>query len=158
MKTQLGIEITGIATAVSNNWTPISSFHEMDEKTVAKFIKNTGVKGRYNASEKQTTSDFCFAAAENLLRTKKIDRNRINALILVTQSPDYKSPASACVLHGRLGLSENCLAFDINLGCSGFTSSLATIGSILANQAEKGGGFSSVVMRRYFCKSKNWLQ
>ena len=133
MNTTLNIEVISIAAAVSNNWTPVMLTQDMDERTLAKFTKNTGVKGRYNAGLKQTTSDLCFVAAKEIIEKKNIDKNNIGALILVTQTPDYKSPASACVLHGRLGLNENCLAFDINLGCSGFTSSLAVAGSLLAS-------------------------
>ena len=153
MRTQLNVKISGISAAVSNNWTPISSLqNSMDEKTIAKFMKNTGVRGRYNSGANQTTSDLCFVAAEKLIEVKKINKKDIGALLLVTQSPDYKSPASACVLHGRLGLDEDCIAFDVNLGCSGFTTSLATAGCLLSNIVHScvckgGGGTSPLAMR-----------
>jgi 3-oxoacyl-[acyl-carrier-protein] synthase-3 len=39
---------------------------------------------------------------------------------MVTQTPDYFQPSTAAYLHGVLHLTENCAAFDVNLGCSGY--------------------------------------
>ena len=39
---------------------------------------------------------------------------------MVTQSPDYLLPSTACVVHKHLGLSDECAAFDLGLGCSGY--------------------------------------
>lgn len=44
----------------------------------------------------------------------------VDALIFVSQTPDYRLPATACTLHSDLGLSRATIAFDINLGCSGY--------------------------------------
>lgn len=127
-----GIKIAGIAAAVSNKWSSLFEVSDEPEKEIQKFIKNTGVEGRYDAGEKQTTSDFCFAAAEALLKEKGISKEDIGVLIFVTQSADYGIPATACVLQYRLGLSKSCIAFDVNLGCSGFTYGITIAGSILA--------------------------
>lgn len=123
--------IAGMAAAVSNNWESLYDISEESEELIKKFVKKTGVEGRYAASEKQTTSDFCFAAAEKLLSEKKIDKNDIGVLVYVTQTSDYSLPATACVLQNRLGLSKDCLAFDVNLGCSGFTYGITVAGSLL---------------------------
>ena len=59
-------------------------------------------------------------------------------LVFVTQTPDYRIPATACVLQKRLGISNDCLAFDVNLGCSGFSCGLNIASSILqASNATK---------------------
>lgn len=114
------IKIAAVATAVSTKWTPVEEFiSEPDEKNIAKFKKNTGVEGRYDAGPKQTTADFCYAAALKVMEHKNIKQEDIGLIVLVTQSADYKIPATACVLHERLGLSEDCMAFDVNQGCSG---------------------------------------
>lgn len=59
-------------------------------------------------------------AATKLLESLSISRDSIDALVFVTQSPDYFCPASACYLHGQLGLSQTCLSFDINQACAGY--------------------------------------
>lgn len=125
------LKITAIAAAVSKDWMSLADYSQEDPQIIKKFIKKTGVEGRYNAGIKQTTSDFCYAAAEEILNKKNINREEIGILVFVTQTSDYFLPATACVLHKRLGLSKDCLAFDVNLGCSGFTYGLNIVSSLL---------------------------
>lgn len=132
-----GIKIAGIAAAVSDNWESISdvlgTMNEEDRALAEKFTKNTGVKGRYNAGKYQTTSDFCYAAAKKILEDKNIDPKDIGILVFVTQTHDYPLPATACVLQDRLGLSQDCIAFDVNLGCSGFSHGISIVSSLMKN-------------------------
>ena len=60
-------------------------------------------------------------------------------LVFVTQTADYGIPATACVLQERLGLSKDCMAFDVNLGCSGFSYGLNIVSSLLNNSNAKIG-------------------
>ena len=60
-----------------------------------------------------------------------VDRSSIGALLFVTQSPDYFLPTTACLLQDRLGLPKHALAFDINLGCSGFVYGLGVAASLI---------------------------
>lgn len=125
------VRVVGIAAAVSNVWESIRDVSNESESLILKFKKMTGVEGRYAANLKQTTSDFCFAAANRLLEEKHINRTQIGILVFVTQTSDYDIPATACVLQNRLGLGKDCLAFDVNLGCSGFTYGVTIAGSLL---------------------------
>ena len=125
------IKIASIAAAVSNDWTSLLDSSDEDPSIIKKFIKKTGVEGRYNAGIKQTTSDFCYAAAKKIIEEKNIDRSKIGILVFVTQTPDYGIPATACVLQDRLGLPKDCIAFDVNLGCSGFTYGLNIVSSLM---------------------------
>jgi len=73
---------------------------------------------------------------------------------LVTQSPDYVLPTSACILQDRLGLSKKCMAFDINLGCSGFIYALSIVGSLIeSGVAKKGLILCSDTYTKYIDKS-----
>lgn len=131
------VQIVGIASAASSHWQPLEeavvSYGIEDGFDVEQFKKNTGVKGRYLAGDYQTTSDFCYAAADELLGHFGVDRKEVGILIFVSQMPDYDQPATACVLHKRLELSQNCIAFDINQGCSGFVYGLNTASALLQN-------------------------
>lgn len=133
------VKIIGMAAAVSPKWDSIEELAGENDNTVKKFIRKTGVSGRYSASPKQTTSDFCFAAAQRLLDEKQIDRNDVGLLVFVTQTPDYRIPATACLLQERLGLPHNCICFDVNLGCSGFVYGLNVAASLLSHSAAKYG-------------------
>lgn len=134
-----GIRICGISAAVSNHWMPLMELAktEEEEKVIRKFIRKTGVEGRYNAGVHQTTADFCYAAARKLLEKKKVNLADIGVLVFVTQSSDYILPATACLLQHRLGLNEDCVAFDVNLGCSGFTCGLNIAASLLQSSNKK---------------------
>lgn len=135
------LAIKGIAAAVPTKWESLSDRYAEREGQafVDKFTKKTGVTGRFRAGEKQTTADLCFAAAENLLNTKGISRDEIGVVVLVTQTGDYICPCGAEVLQYRLGLSKDCIAFDVNLGCSGFTNGLGIVGGLLSHSDCKYG-------------------
>lgn len=129
------MKISGMAAAVSNFQQSLeecaADARAPKDFNLAKFVKSTGVKGRYLCLEHQTPSDFCVAAAEQMLTEKGIDRDEIGVLIYVTQSPDYRSPATACVMQHRLGITKDCVAFDLNMGCSGFVCGLNAIAGLL---------------------------
>lgn len=126
------IIISGISSAVSNNWVSIMDIDNKSNDYLKTFVKKIGVKGRYIAGENQTASDFCYAAAENLIKKCCVDKSKIGVVLFVSQSPDYIIPATCCVLHKRLELSPECLCFDVNLGCSGFIYGINIAGSLLS--------------------------
>ena len=52
---------------------------------------------------------------EGLLRPEEVD-----ALLLVTQTPDHFMPATSSIIQGRLGLKQDMLCQDINQACAGY--------------------------------------
>ena len=115
-----GIRIAGISAAVPKEMSTASDLAGMfGEAEAQKIIKSTGVVTRH-VTKSLCTSDLCYAAADKLLAELRWERESIDCLIFVTQTPDYCIPATACVLQARLGLSKTCAAFDVNLGCSGY--------------------------------------
>lgn len=128
------IKISAVSAAVPTETVKIESFTgRFGEEYVSKFSESTGVKEFRRTKEYQTASDLCCAAAENIISTKQVDRSEIGLLIFVAHSTDYRRPATACVLHKRLGLNKNCAAFDIALGCSAFIYGLQTACSMMAS-------------------------
>lgn len=126
------IKISAVAAAVSNTWISLDSMKtEENAAMIDKFKKSTGVLGRYDAGLYQTTSDFCYAAAKEIMETKAVAREDIGVLVFVTQTLDYGLPATACVLAHRLGLSKECMAFDVKLGCSGYVYGLNIAAAIM---------------------------
>ena len=89
----------------------------------AKILKKTGVERRHIAGDGDTSMIMAEKAARKLLAGR--DAGAIDGLILVTQSPDSRIPATACLLQHRLGLRKHSLAFDLNQGCSGFVYGLS---------------------------------
>lgn len=93
---------------------------DFPEWTVEKINNKIGIKERHVAAADETASDLAFKAAEKLFEEASVDKSTIDYVILVTQSPDYFLPTTACILQERLGLSTAIGAIDVNLGCSGF--------------------------------------
>jgi 3-oxoacyl-[acyl-carrier-protein] synthase-3 len=97
-----------------------------------RLVRNIGIQTRRISFEWQCFSDLAFVATEKLLDDLQWKREEIDALIVVTQSPDYPIPATAIILQDRLGLAHSTIAFDVNLGCSGYPFGLHLLGSMIA--------------------------
>ena len=98
----------------------------LPEEEVDKTIENIGIREKRFVDADVCSSDLCFQAAERLISDNGIDKNSIDALIFLSQTPDYKIPATAPVLQHRLGLPKTVLCFDMNLACSGYVYALST--------------------------------
>jgi 3-oxoacyl-[acyl-carrier-protein] synthase-3 len=110
---------------------------EFGEDSVRDVVKMIGVHRRYWVQDGVTTADLCFQAARSLLDRLAWDRMTVDVLIFVSQTPDYRFPASACALQARLGLDISCAAFDVNLGCSGYTYGLWLASSLIQSGSRR---------------------
>lgn len=129
------VGIKGIACAVPQNVVNTEEyFGVFGEENVRKFINMTGVKKRHVALDEQCASDLCYVSAKALMKRLDWNPSSVDGLILITQTPDYAVPATACVLQYRLGLSEDCIAFDINLGCSAYVYGLWQAAAMISTQ------------------------
>ncbi len=96
----------------------------------------TGVRNRHIARDDETALDLAVAACERLFEKVPDLRENIDAILFCTQEPDYVVPPNSCLLHAELGLTDDVLALDFNLACSGFTYGLALAqGLIMAGTA-----------------------
>ncbi len=126
------ISIAGIASAVPTKVVKSTDYSDrFGEEAVRKFVEMTGVQEHREVFEHQTASDLACAAAEKLLQEKQINPEDIGLLVFGSHSGDYRRPGTFSVLHKRLGLSKDCAAFDIGLGCSAFVYCIQTAASML---------------------------
>ena len=108
------------------------------ERQLKSIIRMAGIRERRVVSDGETASDLAYWAARRLIEDRQLDPKEIDLLIFASQTSDYQMPATACVMHKRLGLSENCAAFDINLGCTSYPYSLSVAhGMIVSGVAHK---------------------
>jgi 3-oxoacyl-[acyl-carrier-protein] synthase III len=134
------ISIKGIAAAVPKKEISNRDYTYISEQERKLLIKTTGIEKRRAIGDSGvTTTDLCFAAAEKLMEQTKTPKEDIQILIFVSQTPDYFLPASSVMLQNRLGLPKSCMAFDINLGCSGYVYGLSVISSMMSNAKMKKG-------------------
>jgi len=121
------IGISGISACVPKNVVKNSDLtHIIPSNEIDKTINNIGIKEKRFANPDICSSDLCLMAANKLLEDMNIDKNTIDILIFMSQTPDYHIPATAPILQHRLGLPKSTASFDINLSCSGYVYSLAT--------------------------------
>ena len=133
--TYKGVGITALSACVPRR--VIDNYHyDLDiwpEDEVKKVVDKVGVYERRFVDENTCSSDLCFAAAEKLIADNSIDRQEIDLLVFLSQTPDYRMPATSILLQTRLGLPKSTMAFDVSLGCSGFISVLSIVYSLMQN-------------------------
>lgn len=105
--------------------------HNPDWQADRLFAK-TGIMQRHLATPEESPLSLAVDACERVL--DDAGRNYVDGLIYVTQSPESTIPTTACLLHERLGLAENCLAFDLNQGCSGFVYGLSMASGLIGTE------------------------
>lgn len=123
-----GVGITAMSAAVpkqvvkNREYTEVFSQEEANE-----IVDKTGIEERRFSDAETCSSDLCFAAAEKLIADNNINKEDIELLVFISQTPDYRMPATSVTLQHRLGLPNNAIAFDITLGCSAFIYGLSVV-------------------------------
>lgn len=93
---------------------------DFDEKLKKKIIKNTGIEQRHILDKKQSFLEIYTQIGLNTMKSLNWDKDSIDGIIVVTQTPEYQLPATSCIIQGKLGLSTESFAYDISMGCSGY--------------------------------------
>ncbi|MUK49020.1 3-oxoacyl-[acyl-carrier-protein] synthase III C-terminal domain-containing protein [Aliivibrio fischeri] len=112
-----------------------------NEKQIARIKKAIGLNKRHVVEPGTTALDLCLAASNELFSQSAIDKESIDAVIFVTQTPDHFQPCNAAILHGKLGLKTTTASFDVTLGCSGYV-----YGLWLAHMMVEAGGCNNVLL------------
>ena len=115
------IKISAIAACVPNNVFDVRLLgKEFGELEVEKIISSTGISKLRIADDKTCCSDLCEAAARELINSKLVDKEDIDGIVFISQTPDYILPVTSLSLQKRLRIGTNCIAFDITYGCSAY--------------------------------------
>ncbi|MBT3993757.1 MAG: ketoacyl-ACP synthase III [Gammaproteobacteria bacterium] len=65
-------------------------------------------------------SDLAIHGMNSLFDRNFLSKDEFDALIVVTQSPDYFIPPTSNVIQGELGLKSDLFCMDITQGCAGY--------------------------------------
>lgn len=126
------ILIGGIAAAVPKNVEKTTEYNDVfGAEEVEKFMNLTGIRETRRTLKHQTCSDLGYVAAKRILDERGIDPKEIGAIVFASHSPDYRRPATAFILHKRLGMGADAAAFDISLGCSSLIYGVQVLGSMM---------------------------
>lgn len=133
------VKIQGILSAVPTNELDNMAFIEnLESKRVKKQILLTGIEKRRACVNGQMADDLCTVAGEELLNRLGWEKESIGVLVFVTQSPVLARPSTAFLIQQRLGLGTDCMVFDVNLGCSGYTAGLQIVAGLLQGTGGRG--------------------
>ena len=133
-------KITGILSVVPKNFKTFDE--EMDnfhaDKARTKRLKTVmGYEKHHIVEDGVTVSDLAVFGMEYLFRNNLLKPEEIDALILVTESPDYFLPPTSNIIQGRLNLSQDIFCIDINQGCAGYIVGIMQACSLLEQDAVK---------------------
>ena len=130
--------VAGIGTCVPTKvFDNIRDTKDIPADEVKKVVGMAGVSERRVGGESICSSDLCSAAGKKILEDLGWEPDSVDAAIMVTQTPDYFLPSTACNLHKSLGLSEKCATFDVNMGCSGYPYGI-WLGSMMLGKGDIG--------------------
>ena len=115
--------IMGILTVLPSREVTFEEEMENYNFSVAKSMKLKMAMG-YNkhriVEEGVCVSDLCVHGLNFLFENRMLRKEDIDALLLITQSPDHFMPATSNIIQGKLGLGTDVFCMDINQGCCGF--------------------------------------
>lgn len=127
------IEIKSISCAVPSykqriNLDPSHEHH----RYLKHYVSQIGTIERHISNCEQTCVDTGYIAAVDSLKKASVNPEEIDALIFMSQTPDFNpSLCNAFLLQYRLDLRKNILAFDVPIGCASFGYGLSLAGSLL---------------------------
>jgi len=84
-----------------------------------------GIRERHICADNESTADLATAASVAALKSAKIDPDKLDLIILATDTPEHLSPSTSAVVQFRLG-ARNAGTFDITCACAGFVTALDT--------------------------------
>src|SRR3989338_5033789 len=124
--------IAGVVAAVPRDQVHNTSLDGFGTDEMALLIQTTGIESRRIAPRGMCASDLCYEAALSLLKGLNWQPEEVEALVFVTQTPDYQLPGNSMLLQERLGFSTECMTLDLHQGCSGYVYGLATLSGMMS--------------------------
>ena len=128
------VEIKSIVSVVPENRVLLSENYKeygWTKKQAERIEKQIGIQQKHITTSDQTTFDLMHRALDETLDANSLSPDAIDALVVVTQTPDYNQPGNSKLLQDSASLKENILCLDISSGCSGFTDGLLQTVSLI---------------------------
>ena len=134
-----GIKLLGTGSAVPSKVVTNDDLAQIVDTSDEWISTRTGIRSRRYCAEGESHTSLCLAAARQALDRSGVRPDEIGVCIVATLTPDYLTPAAACLLQKELGLQEDTVCFDLNAACSGFVYALHTAECLLAAAPRKYG-------------------
>lgn len=102
-------------------------------------VSRSGIAARHYAEPEVQSSDLAAEASKRALQRAGLTPDDIDLIILATSTPDHLGgfPSTACILQRKLGVTNECAAFDVQAVCSGFVYAVAIADSFIKSGAHR---------------------
>jgi 3-oxoacyl-[acyl-carrier-protein] synthase-3 len=101
----------------------------------------TGMFERHFAADDEAASDLATNAGRIAIERAGLKPRDIDMIICATISGDHAFPSTACLVQKNLATKNNCPAFDIAAGCTGFV-----YGANIAKQYIENGIYKNILV------------
>ncbi|MDZ4818728.1 MAG: 3-oxoacyl-ACP synthase III [Planctomycetota bacterium] len=91
----------------------------------------TGIRERRFWPAGTLPGEMSVRSAEQAIQNCGIDRKQIGALVHGSVCRDHLEPATACSVHHRLGLSNNCAIYDVSNACLGLLNGMVQVANMI---------------------------
>ena len=130
------MQIRNIEFSLGNKKETIKDLGKLNpDWVIDKILDKTGIETRYildeGENEKTLVTDACIKLFE------KVNKDEVEGIIHISQSPFSRLPTSACLIQDIIGLQKNIIAFDLIQGCSGFVYGLSTASALIRQNGLK---------------------
>lgn len=109
----------------------------IEERRLKRFIKTNGFEHLSIINPPVSLGDLCIRCCSEIFSQLDISPSSIDALIISSQTHDYIIPGTSFTLQERLGLSHDCLMFDMIQGCPGYVNSLLHAATLIESKVCK---------------------
>jgi 3-oxoacyl-[acyl-carrier-protein] synthase-3 len=133
-----GISLSGVVNVLPSLKQDNLHLNLIKEQERAHFIEVTGIRYRHIFAADTKIVNLFKQGITSLMGNLSWNIADVDVLICVTQTTHTNVPAISCQLHGFLGMPSHTIAFDVNMGCSGYVYGLSVVYSLL-NGFRKSG-------------------
>jgi len=155
-----GKRLAGMLTVLPANersFTDDMKEFDFPEEKSLKLKKVMGYDRHRIVTDGTCVSDLAVHGFRYLFDHGHVKPDELDALVVITQSPDYYMPATSNVIQGRLNLKHDMLCLDISQGCAGFVVGLMQAFMMLDQASIKRVALvnADVLSRKVSRKDKN---
>lgn len=126
-----GLQILGTGRALPDHITTNDDLAKIVDTNDQWIVSRTGIRERRFAQGEENLTQFAVEAARKALEKAGVSPEDIGLCLMATVTPDCVTPAQACLVHQALHLAEDCPAFDLSAGCTGFLYEMETAAALL---------------------------
>jgi 3-oxoacyl-[acyl-carrier-protein] synthase-3 len=106
-------------------------------------VSRSGISARHYVDDNQLASDLAVEAAKKALDMADLRPEQIDLVIVASSTPDFHGsfPSTACIVQDKLGIHNDCAAFDVQAVCSGFVYAVSVADAFI-----KAGQYKNVLV------------